>query len=550
MIKRKIKNKNFDFLGSLIHTKNILSKIVSPVDANPYFLNWAVFGDSMAGSKSMFVLPHISNVIGQSGAFGSGNFNGVTKSGLMSAFLDSNVFPFEMTLLNSNQSFSFGLNGVDAYADIIKVFYINNGSTFSVTIDGEISNIITDNSGTVGVFKAIKTLSVHHIEVKGLTGNVLLPIYGMYNSKKSGVIPIYTNQGGNDLSSWIGNDLALTNLMSIYRELDVNLFSFEMKENVNGFENRFTKLIDTVQKTIPILDILLFCTTPIINDFDNTQESINNVLRQQAIVRNLNLFDCFRKIVSYSNMVDNDWTGDGIHPSLNCQRFLSNEFMKDFNLFDIATDSSPVSVRKKVKSDSFTSGENVLDIYAEPLFKLDSIIKTKRAIVFKNFNNTKTFNLDLGDSSNGSDGTSSVFPFIFRLGDGNSSIQGDVNGVTIRNGSRSGKGNVYANQIYADEYGTGGVDVKTKKGDGAIILTVFNATGNFVFKTGGTIPVDIPSAKMAIVSTTQGFLLPSMTTSQMNAISNPAVGLQVFNTDLQRICVFVGSWVKVITETI
>jgi len=55
------------------------------------------------------------------------------------------------------------------------------------------------------------------------------------------------------------------------------------------------------------------------------------------------------------------------------------------------------------------------------------------------------------------------------------------------------------------------------------------ANGNFTFQTTGTF-TDIPSAKVAVNSTTQGVLFPRMTAAQRNAIATPAAGLQVIVT--------------------
>jgi trimeric autotransporter adhesin len=58
------------------------------------------------------------------------------------------------------------------------------------------------------------------------------------------------------------------------------------------------------------------------------------------------------------------------------------------------------------------------------------------------------------------------------------------------------------------------------------------------------------SAMLDISSTTRGLLLPRMTTVQMNAISNPAAGLAVYNTDSSTYCVYTGSaWIKLITSS-
>jgi hypothetical protein len=67
-----------------------------------------------------------------------------------------------------------------------------------------------------------------------------------------------------------------------------------------------------------------------------------------------------------------------------------------------------------------------------------------------------------------------------------------------------------------------------------------NGNGNVLIGT----TTDIPSSKLTITSTTQGFLPPRVTTIQKNAISSPANGLMVYDTDLVRPCFFNGAtWI-------
>lgn len=55
----------------------------------------------------------------------------------------------------------------------------------------------------------------------------------------------------------------------------------------------------------------------------------------------------------------------------------------------------------------------------------------------------------------------------------------------------------------------------------------------------------VPSAIMTIESTTKGFLPPRMTTTQKNAISTPATGLQVFDTTLNQMSYYNGTtWIN------
>jgi len=51
-----------------------------------------------------------------------------------------------------------------------------------------------------------------------------------------------------------------------------------------------------------------------------------------------------------------------------------------------------------------------------------------------------------------------------------------------------------------------------------------------------------PSSIFAIDSTNQGFLPPRMTTTQKNAIATPAAGLVVFDTTLNKLCVYTTTW--------
>jgi len=61
----------------------------------------------------------------------------------------------------------------------------------------------------------------------------------------------------------------------------------------------------------------------------------------------------------------------------------------------------------------------------------------------------------------------------------------------------------------------------------------------------GSSQYPVPSAAMQVDSTTQGFLPPRMTTTQKNAISSPAAGLQVYDSTLNQMSYYNGStWVN------
>jgi hypothetical protein len=64
-----------------------------------------------------------------------------------------------------------------------------------------------------------------------------------------------------------------------------------------------------------------------------------------------------------------------------------------------------------------------------------------------------------------------------------------------------------------------------------------------VYNTSGTASLSSSSAGFEVQSTTKGFLPPRMTTTQKNAISSPASGLMVYDTDTNKLCCYNGtSW--------
>ena len=109
--------------------------------------------------------------------------------------------------------------------------------------------------------------------------------------------------------------------------------------------------------------------------------------------------------------------------------------------------------------------------------------------------------------------------------------------------------------------GTNGSSILRNVGDGSTQVTTgnnsyisyiltgsekirFDASGNILVGTATT----VASAKIAMSSTTQGFLPPVMTTTQKNAIATPVAGLIVFDSTLAKLCVYSGSAWQTITS--
>jgi hypothetical protein len=58
----------------------------------------------------------------------------------------------------------------------------------------------------------------------------------------------------------------------------------------------------------------------------------------------------------------------------------------------------------------------------------------------------------------------------------------------------------------------------------------------------GTIGTPAASSIADFASTTKGVLFPRMTTAQKNAIATPAAGLVVYDTTLNKLCVYTTAW--------
>jgi len=73
----------------------------------------------------------------------------------------------------------------------------------------------------------------------------------------------------------------------------------------------------------------------------------------------------------------------------------------------------------------------------------------------------------------------------------------------------------------------------------------FTAIGAGVFGSDSVSPA---SAALSVITTTKGFLPPVMTTAQKNAIAAPASGLVVYDSVLNKLCVYTGAAWETVTS--
>jgi hypothetical protein len=110
-----------------------------------------------------------------------------------------------------------------------------------------------------------------------------------------------------------------------------------------------------------------------------------------------------------------------------------------------------------------------------------------------------------------------------------------TNSIFIGRDTRA-NANAETNQIVIGDTAIGIGSNSVVLGNDSITKTALK--GNVLINT----TTDVASSKLTIESTTQGFLPPRMTTTEKNAIATPAAGLVVYDTDLNQLCTYDGTW--------
>lgn len=99
-------------------------------------------------------------------------------------------------------------------------------------------------------------------------------------------------------------------------------------------------------------------------------------------------------------------------------------------------------------------------------------------------------------------------------------------------------------------YNSSGVQKVTILNNGSVVIDALTANGAIV--AGGKLSTGSGAlaacAQLEVASTTKGFLLPRMTTTQRNAIASPYGGLMVFNTDTAKADIYNGAAWEAITS--
>jgi hypothetical protein len=143
----------------------------------------------------------------------------------------------------------------------------------------------------------------------------------------------------------------------------------------------------------------------------------------------------------------------------------------------------------------------------------------------------------------GSGSTSATTSFLVQNSSGNRILQSFDDRVTQAFDLRISAENTYGN--WGFKMSSGGAGLGYIASDSAAFGM---PAGIISLGTRVTIATSVVSAGsnnssiLDVVSTTQGFLPPRMTTTQKNAIATPAAGLMVYDTTLAKLCVYTTAW--------
>lgn len=280
----------------------------------------------------------------------------------------------------------------------------------------------------------------------------------------------------------------------------------------------------------------------------------------------------------------NGITLDGINNRLDPEIIFDDGMVYDDHLNTLSVSNL------KITGDSLPNNNTILFMKTDQLVHSDTSFTynsssntlTVGTVNCTDFNTTSTknivYNVTTTTSNNASITLTSVSNYIQRLtGTGTLSVTLPV-GTTVQIGHSFLISNGSASNITVKN--NSGGTVTTVLGSSSSIVTCFNNTtsdgiwsprhlfnisgitgvssSDLVFSTNPTLVNPVlgnstatslaigeslnSSSVVDIASTTKGFLIPRMTTTQRNAISLPAIGLQIYNTDLNSLNYYDGNF--------
>ncbi len=280
-----------------------------------------------------------------------------------------------------------------------------------------------------------------------------------------------------------------------------------------------------------------------------------------ATYPNDSIIDTYTLLKGATNILHADYnSGDNIHPNQLGQTAMGNYIAQSAVVAPMINSDKGQSLQQEVKAQDITAQQLYVstiagDIQYKGVSKFDSLITANNGLLVGggSYARSKIYkNGTIGLTLAAFKGSTSDFAILDTNGTARLSLSGPnwtmtgarllVGGVTL--------GTNTTNSITTN-VGNYGMWIQGSTGtNGDLLLADRNGsvTGSIILKTDGMVygsSTKQASAKVEIVSTTQGFLLPRMTAAQGAAIASPSDGLMIYVTSTDATFTSIGFWGRV-----
>lgn len=380
-------------------------------------LNFAVFGDSVAGSKGYPLKDMLIASFGNRGSIYSGAAT-VSGNGYIHQNLTETDYWFTGLwhgVTGGSGTVTFQIGGSGLKGDKLKIYYIKGPGFGHFKVQKSINGLAGTYNDIAGyedidcsdtelksaVLEIATTVTETTIpRITGVSGDVIVLFATMENTTKEGVMWLNMSAGG---LGWDKASLTPSAIITpVFADLKIDLATLEFKEGsshtwVSTYVYPWLNVInDAYTKT----DWILIGSTPQTSS-DEYNVSANSELKAYADTYDYFYFDGYYPFANYSKLTDIGWNGDGTHPSAKAGYFLAGIIYQLIGLTSLFKKPIGSDIRNSniwssiIKISGFTDGVQIGELTYDG--DNDLVIKTKRNIVFKTISGTTRATMDGGN---------------------------------------------------------------------------------------------------------------------------------------------------------
>lgn len=350
----------------------------------------------------------------------------------------------EVELLKSGSSPTFST---------VKVAYLikSGGGTIQLKVDGSlVGSAIDTSSGTpseIGFISHSQTYAKKTVAIVTSGGDVEV-VYQWIESNDSNRVELHDlNKGGLSLEDALGSERSQSNLAALVEEIDLDLITYEGKENSSYLASEFSKLCDIFDSSASNADKIICGSTPTpLSEISNTDQLAQNDILYNEVVLRGNAGLPYRYADKYAPFVrgndpssaieflldlGSDFYGDGIHFSQLGTEVANSQISQMFALSSsvYAKQLQPVwnrSDKSMLAPGTFFSGPNGNEISftTDASFGFDWDLNIPRSFSIESTLGDVNFRLSSQPGS-----VSNVIPSSFDIGTAGSEIKASLSSV-------------------------------------------------------------------------------------------------------------------------